>query len=343
MTTQVAAPAFAIRDFRPADEAPVLGLLNLTLGSGRAFERSLAFLRWKHVHNPFGPSLMLLADNERIVGLRAFLRWQFRVGPRTIHAVRAVDTATHPEYQRMGIFSRLTSACLERARAEGVHLVFNTPNQYSMPGYLKLGWTSVGRTRVFVRPLRPVRIVRSVLAPRFGINLESDGDTDGRWRSVDDFLQDESGVADLLARDDASLSDGARTARSAAFLRWRYAQVPSLHYGVHWVGDGAPRAAAIFRLTHRRGMRELMVCEVLMADERDGRRVLREVLRLTSADYAVAHCAWSTPHRRALLSTGFLPVPRGPQFTVRPLAGDLGFDPTSSAAWRLTLGDLEVF
>jgi len=153
VTTQV-----AIREYQATDETPVIALLNLALGTARAFERSTAFFRWKHLENPFGRSLMLLADSEKVVGLRAFLRWQFRAGGQTIRAVRAVDTATHPEFQRMGIFSRLTSACVDRARAEGVHLVFNTPNQYSMPGYLKLGWTHVGRSTVFVRPLRPARM-----------------------------------------------------------------------------------------------------------------------------------------------------------------------------------------
>jgi hypothetical protein len=90
-------------------------------------------------------------------------------------------------------------------------------------------------------------------------------------------------------------------------------------------------------------MRELMVCELLMESERDGRRVLRDLLGQTRADYAVAHCAWGAPHRRALLGSGFLPVPRGPHFTVRPLAADLGVQPTAFAAWRLGLGDLEVF
>jgi GNAT superfamily N-acetyltransferase len=347
VTVATVKPRFTIREYEPADEAPVLGLLNLTLGSGRAFERSTAFFRWKHRDNPFGQSLMLLADDDRIVGLRAFLRWQFRARGQTVLGVRAVDTATHPQYQRMGIFSNLTAACLERARATGVHLVFNTPNRYSMPGYLKLGWTHVGRALVFVRPLHAFRMVRSVLGSRWrgARNGTGDGEQDtlGRWRSVDDMLQNEPGVTDLLARDDVHLADGVRTARSTTFLRWRYAQVPSLQYGAHWVGAGRPQAAVIFRLTHRRGLSELMVCELLMADERHGQRVVRELLGLTRADYAVAHCAWNTPHRRVLLRTGFLPLPGGPHLTIRPLADDLGFDPTSFASWRLALGDLEVF
>ncbi len=333
-----------VREFEDADEAPVLALLNLTLGVGRAFERTPAFFRWKHIENPFGRSLMLLAAKDEIVGLRAFLRWQFRIGEMTVPAVRAVDTATHPRYQRMGIFSRLTTACLERAQADGVQFVFNTPNQYSMPGYLKLGWSYVGRTTVMVRPLRPLRMLRSLFTRQVGMSLDTEPGDD-RLRSVEDMLAAPEAVSELVAQDDAALISGIRTARSVEYFRWRYGRGPSLRYGAHWVGDGSLRSAVIYRVTTRRGLRELMICEFLLTDVRAGKRVVRELLAAARADYAVAHCAWATPHRRALASLGFVPVPRrGPHFTVRPLGqDDPERNPRNPASWRLSLGDLEVF
>lgn len=338
MSTEV-----TFREYRAADEAAVLGLLNRALGSGRAFERSPAFFRWKHGENPFGPSLMLLADGDEIVGLRAFLKWQFRTAGATVDAVRAVDTATHPGYQRLGIFSRLTAACLEHARSEGVRFVFNTPNRFSLPGYLKLGWTYVGRTTVMLRPLRPFRMARALLTRRRGTPHDEGGPD--RMRPAQDLLSAEHALGDLLARDDAALASGIRTARSVAFLKWRYGMAPSLRYGAHWLDSGELRAAVIYRLTYRRGLLELMICELFLDDPRAGRQVVRELLGEVRADYAVAHCAWASPHRRVFLAAGFVPVPRqGPHFTVRPLGPiDGGCNPGSAASWRLSLGDLEVF
>ena len=70
------------------------------------------------------------------------------------HAVRAVDTATDPEFQGRGIFTRLTLEALDELAADGVDFVFNTPNARSRPGYLKMGWQVVGRLAAAVRPTR---------------------------------------------------------------------------------------------------------------------------------------------------------------------------------------------
>ena len=80
----------ATRAYRDADEIEILKLLSLCLGPGPAGRRSSRFFRWKHLENPFGPSLLLLAESAgRIVGLRAFMRWGLHVGGRSVRAVRA--------------------------------------------------------------------------------------------------------------------------------------------------------------------------------------------------------------------------------------------------------------
>ncbi len=68
-----------------------------------------------------------------------------------LRAVRAVDTATDPDYQGQGLFTALTMHGLDEVRADGVDFVFNTPNDQSRPGYLKMGWQTVGELPVAVR------------------------------------------------------------------------------------------------------------------------------------------------------------------------------------------------
>ena len=57
-------------------------------------------------------------DGDRIVGLRVWLRWRFGRDGRSWEAVRAVDTATQPNYQRRGVSKRLTTSSLETLRRQ---------------------------------------------------------------------------------------------------------------------------------------------------------------------------------------------------------------------------------
>ena len=126
----------------------MLSLLRRSLGG----ERTERFWRWKHEQNPFGRSPVLLAfDDDKLVGLRAFMRWTFN---GSIRAVRAVDTVTDPEYRGRGIFTLLTKRLIEEVDAE---FVFNTPNAKSGPGYEKLGWERLGRIDVWARPALGMR------------------------------------------------------------------------------------------------------------------------------------------------------------------------------------------
>ena len=335
---------FAVRAYRPADEGGVLMLLRESLGNGRAFQRDSAFWQWKHFQNPFGTSLLMVADGEEILGLRAFMRWKFQVDGQTMSAVRAVDTATHSEYRRHGVFSALTRQTVERARAQGVDLIFNTPNKYSLPGYLKLGWTYAGRPQLLVRVLRSLRMVGA---------LRRQAET-GEWHlpeaagyPVKRLLADVDAVQRLLAENDRLCAGRIRTRRSVDFLRWRYTEVPSLTYHAAWPDWGPDAAAIIFRPTLRRGLREVMLCEALLGTGGGPAlgQVVRRLVASCGADYLLAHAPRGSAHWWALLRAGFVPVPRvGPHFTVRPLSeAAAAVAPARLHRWHLSLGDLEVF
>ena len=71
---------------------------------------------------------------------------------RVVRAVRAVDTATHPGLPGPGHLHPAHAARARRAAPTTSSFVFNTPNDQSRPGYLKMGWQVVGRLPTAVRP-----------------------------------------------------------------------------------------------------------------------------------------------------------------------------------------------
>jgi GNAT superfamily N-acetyltransferase len=337
-----------IRPATPEDAGEILDLVKLSLGEGKV-PRHIDYWQWKHRDNPFGPSPCLLAVSAgQLVGLRVFMRWTWRASGAKVPAVRAVDTATHPEWRGRGIFSRLTLALVEQMKGEGIAFVFNTPNDQSRPGYLKMGWESVGRTSLWVRPLRPIKIIRSLL---------TSGNSGSAGGGVAPGVEVGTAVWDLLQEPGfrkfletlPEFPDRFSTPRSSEYLRWRYVEIPSLEYRAAWQLDGVEGAAIIFRFKQGGALRELRLCDVLVGNtgksKRMGQDLVCSLVRRGEAHFASAMAVTGTPGQRVLLRSGFFPAPRmGPMMTVRVLNGVRnGPDPLLRTGWDLSIGDLELF
>jgi GNAT superfamily N-acetyltransferase len=330
------AAGLAFRRYTDRDEPAVLDLLQTSLG-WLADEHHTAFFRWKHRDNPFGPSPAWVAlDGERTVGLRVLLRWEFdrddgpENGPAL--AVRAVDTATDPAYQGRGIFSGLTLHAIDELTGEGLHFIFNTPNDQSLPGYLKMGWQVVGKLPVSVRPRSPATVARMARA-RTAADLWSTP-TDAGLDAVE-VLADTQALGTLLASQPHT--GGLRTRRTPAFVQWRYAGFPPLGYRILLQGSRLEEGFVVFRLRRRGQALEAVVGDVLVpdGDRRVTAALLRSVPRAAGADYAIRLGGGGGR------GAGYVPLPRqGPVLTWRAIA-EKTQPPLES--WRLSLGDVELF
>lgn len=309
-----------IREATPADRPAIIELCRASLGWGDdpRFEQLFS---WKHDENAFGPSYMWVAtDGDRIVGLRAFMRWEFVRNREVLRAVRAVDTATHPDYQGKGLFTAMTLHGLDVIEADGIDFVFNTPNDKSRPGYLKMGWQEVGKLPVAIRVAGPrgaLRVLRSRVAS-------------SHWPSEVDFGVPISELVSDLATDRRVATDPAAitTNVSSAFYRWRYG-AGFLGYRVVPTDGGH----LVVRVRQRGIAEELVVLDspglTLSVADRAARRLLRpqgldHALRIGSSD----------------LRQGFLPAPGGPAVTWRSVCTD-AMPPL--ADWRICMGDVELF
>lgn len=332
----------AVRAVRDADEPAILRLLTETMAGGPTGTRSAELWRWKHRRNPFGRSLVLVAEVEgELAGLRTFMRWRFTRHGRTIPAVRAVDTATHPRFQGRGIFTRLTRQALSELAADS-NLVFNTPNSNSLPGYLKMGWTIVGRVPIALRVARPLAFARRARHAAHGAPTGSPPATG--LPPAREILADIAAVQQLL---DQARTPGGRivTDRDAEYLSWRYGDAPGLGYqGVARWRDDELIGLALGRPRRRGQLAEFTLSEVIVRgdDRSTARALLREVSRC-GVDHVATHLEGWSAASAVRRSCGFVQPP-GQHMTLvaRSVAGrDLG--PVPLPYWALSLGDLEVF
>jgi GNAT superfamily N-acetyltransferase len=314
--------AYTIRPYRDEDEAAVLCLLDASLGAGPGGSRPAEFFRWKHLESPFGRSFMLLAEaSDRIIGLRAFMRWRFAADGSTFRAVRAVDTATHPDFQGRGVFSKLTRTAIDLL-GEECDFIFNTPNEKSLPGYLKMGWTPVAQIPIYLRPARPVcAAVHALLGP------PERGRASAHPAAV------------ALDRIHAPADGRISTPRSDEYVLWRYVRAPLLDYRA----VRTERGAAIFRVRPRRRLVEATVSEVFAPDPAEAARLLKLVRRSSGADHLTAHFARGTIGYEALRRQRFVRLPQGTTLVARPLREGIEPDPLAFGNWSLAVGDFEVF
>jgi GNAT superfamily N-acetyltransferase len=322
-----------LRAVTDGDLSEVLSLLQASLGwvPDAQFE---AFFRWKHHDNPFGRSPGWVAvEDGRILSFRTFLRWEWQRDGTIVRAVRAVDTATHPDAQGRGLFRTLTLHAVDAMRDDGVAFVFNTPNTQSRPGYLKMGWIDVGRPPVRVRPRSPFAAIR-VASARVPADKWSLPTTAGE--AIADALADDAALDALLRRLPSAPRGALRTNRSVAQLRWRFGFGP-LAYRAERIGTSIDDGLVVFRLRRRGPATEAAVLDVLAPAGSTSavRRAVRRILRTSGADYAIT----LGPDRA--LAEGLLPLPgQGPILTWRAVNEETV---TPLEAWRVGLGDIELF
>jgi hypothetical protein len=224
------------------------------------------------------------------------------------------------------VFRALTTTAVAELTDEGVDFVFNTPNDQSRPGYLRMGWSDVGRLPLNARVSRVSALwrMRTARVPAERWPIATDAGVDARALLADD------GVATLLER--LAPPRALRTARSAEYLRWRYG-LAALGYRAIAHSNDPAAGIVVFRLRRRGAAVEAVVSELLVPDGAPyGGHLLREVARTARPDYVV-----QIGHR----SGSSFPIPRlGPLLTYRPLT-----DRSAIPALRdfdLALGDVEL-
>lgn len=294
------------------------------------------FFRWKHDESPFGRSLLLVAEVAgATAGFLALMPWWLRFGERVHPTMRGVDLVVDPSAQRRGISMRLIAAARESYGSE-IAMGWSNPNERSRVGVLKSGRRRVAGIPRFVGAGAVTWAGVKRLAVHGGVEPV---DAVAAAHDAATVLADEAMLRDVLERARVR-SQRIETARSAAFLRWRYGRPGAYRALVVEDRQGQP-ALAIFQCQRRGLLRTAHIFELLVAsdDAKLARRLTRGVRRAANADLVA--CAFPSP--LAAAKCGFVRAPAGAaMIAANPLRDGLRPDPTLPGSWALSLGDLEL-
>ena len=252
--------------------------------------------------------------------------------PQKAKAVRAVDTATHPDHQGKGIFKKLTLALLEECEREGVDFVYNTPNGNSKSGYLKMAWQELGKLPVQVSIKRPVQVSikrplqflkAKVFKSEVNIFLELETNDFAIEKALENWK--------LIKHSKKNIWE---TEYSEKYLRWRYVDIPVIKY----YGYADSKAMVIFRLKQSSFGIELRICEAF-GNKKSCTSHIKYIYKSCTFDYmsVSGFCEVSLP---GMLKKN---IKNGPEVTLRSICLKqlTGFEEFEK--WHPELGDLEVF
>ena len=244
----------SIRQYIEDDKEQILDLLNYIFSKQEYFanSRTLEWWNWKYERNVFGKSIIMIAeDNDRVVGARIFWAWEFVCRGQILKAYQPVDTVVHADYQGQGLFTKLTVKALKQATEIGADLLFNFPNQNSLPGNLKLGWNYVAKLPWLVKPLRPFHLLKTLKNKEKATPVE----LDEKYRITPEMCDG------LLGRE--SFDGLLRTKQSKEFLWWRYGENLFFKYGALQVTEGRKKLSAIFEVNQKGTRREMIIVDIL--------------------------------------------------------------------------------
>jgi len=189
------------------------------------------YVDWLCGENPYGtPFCNMAMDGDSIAGQYMTVPIKLAVGGKPVSGCLSLDTFTHENYRKQGIFTTLAERVYEDAERGGMRFTLGLPNENSRPGFLKsLRFTEPISYSVNALPL-PLRRASSPSAARRAAagwrRIGSTLERNLRIRTVDVLDPDWCDV--LWERIQTSERWGHW--KDGQFLDWRFNRNPKFSY-----------------------------------------------------------------------------------------------------------------
>jgi GNAT superfamily N-acetyltransferase len=292
---------YELEAYEPAQRDDYLRLLHDAWGdlalSGPEFD-------WWFKDNRAGSLMSVARVDGRVAGVASHSLLRMVLGDVESQASFSVHATTEASARGLGIFPALERKHEQEAEEHGVAVVLAFASKPTAPIFLgQLGWTEIGRIRVWARPFprRPRRLEPYARVQRF----RHAGDAAKSWPN--------------------------HVVRDADYMNWRYIDSPRDYVAVAMGGS-----YAVLGHKEHRGTALAYVADLVGPPKPLLRACLAEVRPGSRALLAIP----APGHRAAYASLGFFPSRTTLHFMGKALAGELDAD---RRAWRFTLGDTDFF
>lgn len=295
------------------------------------------FFNWKHRDNPLGSSIVTYAQAEdgTIAAVRCLWRSSLLYKGKSHVAYQPCDTATHPDYRRQGLFTRITKLAMEQAESEGAKFIYNFPNDQSKPGYMKLGWEEGCEVIKMFKLLSPIKFASQIIKNKGKIGEFKEISEELEERFFENNLKLGKTIRKLPIKDHIAVTE-----RTESYIAWRFKDHPRNSYGILIKGD----SGVVFRLGDRGKLREVSIVDIWLTDEnkcdRDIRNLMDGIKEKYKPDIISAIMTEDHTYRQSFRGIGFIKAKNNFGFV------NLGLDEsldTEGMSWNLMASDIDTF
>jgi len=297
---------------------------------GKLFERVFQqpfqadFYEWRFFTNPFGPPMVLIAeDGDRVVSHYALCPSRtHRPSGRQIRSAQSMTTMTDPEYGGRGLFARLGKQIYQTcAEQHGLALVFGFPNANIHDARnRKLSWIDI----------HPMFFMAKDVAAEKDVGFRQLD-----WPELTEILDRHHDVEGYQPYE-----------RTAEFIEWRYRDIPGTHYQILAASEDETVATVVKAFKNDTGKSSLDIIDFVGSH----RRVSLEAVIRATTSYAKTHGLTAVQSRIDLFHPAFGALERL-RFRPRSPIGYFGLclvHPNKSIdlnprKWRVTMGDSDVY
>jgi GNAT superfamily N-acetyltransferase len=346
-----------IRQFRPEDFAGVMALVQTCYGDAA---EPPEWWQWRHFElNPKDSTMFVAVHEDRIMGMRPMALFDYFLQGKPLRGALFSAVMVHPDYRRMGIFSRLVKACMEEAWRRGATFVNTMPNDVSYMGFMKLGWIDPGERTLLIRPINLQAIGKQKIPPAWlGAPLgfmaqclfQLNSPRRRQYKTTVAPVPAFGPEAEDLSRQIGTGYDGLILHRTQRGLNWRYQIHPWNRYERFEARSlkGNLKGYAVTNLSTQLGLEVGFIVDLLGADDETRKALIQGALHsLRNQGAQICAAVMTSPELLAELRTqGFFALPRRLSlknfYTVYQPHPDhtKSFDILRSIAhWYQTLGD----
>ncbi len=295
---------------------------------GGNYDKRLHKTHWAFNNNH--SRVLVLKHENKIIAARGGFEWPLLQGTTQIKTYQFHGTCVHPDYRRMGLFSKLNLAFIEQAKNDGFELIFNVSVKSSMLGYKKLGWQYLKGFHRLTKIHSPIKFLLSKLG-------KNENHTNN-FKIENDSLLIENVLENYNFKRFKVGENQIITDYSKEFLTWRLKN-PGENYRVYNIDN----SFVVYKIKYSNGLKEVILGDYFLVENSYilFKKLLNHVIEKENPDISYSYIFSNHPYYKHYLKALYMPNPLhyNLYFGTRPINNNY----TLSNNWLMSFLDIDTF